>query len=697
MAAPTAAVRSYKDLFANPSKCPLGIGDPMKSAIGNIYAHWRVDAGPPDVDEVHEDLLSDFVWAIGAVGVFTSATPDEPTGALKLLHGFLRHPGLPGQASAHRNVTFAYLGDIVGLDIQSVAFDENQLERTDEVNVAGSPARHQELLQADPDEEQVGPFAAGGANMKTVRTRGMMCIPFPLVQHVLGKDLTARQAWDVLYPAITTAGMEHECNNLLEFLMVAATKPTEAAPEPLTLAAHVGQTGYPIEAEVISHRRTKVLWEQLPDLKPDPSTPAGDPALVQLVTAVVELSENNREDREDRKAQRERSALPKTPRERWGDRLTDKLLKMCAVVRDDDLPTIYHEIAAKPKGVTDLMALQQEVDAMAEATGCNTFYATPQQAGCFKNLTFFGNNEHELGNGVLPFSVTPPGATSNAAQKQLADDLARAEQYNMSGEAVNGALSASDARSMRNPKGYIPINWAEANSQIKCYKPLLATVLGERHPNVTAHDNAYQCYEKIESRFQFELDNAYGKAAPAVFVCHWQLYHKNWFEEQWSNNGVLITEPPTLTDGFRAFKLNRNLSWLPIISDIPSISRLRPTVPSRGAGNNNPGGGNNDDRAAPANAGNPGRERVQNPNRDRRFTGNTPLGVTVRGRGVREALTTAGRPPPEVTRNGVRMQSCVSWHAKGTCFSNCDRIADHVAHTPGEATEFFEWCQAAFA
>jgi len=38
--------------------------------------------------------------------------------------------------------------------------------------------------------------------------------------HVFEKDLTAREAWEVLHPAIIAGGLEQECRSLLEFLMV---------------------------------------------------------------------------------------------------------------------------------------------------------------------------------------------------------------------------------------------------------------------------------------------------------------------------------------------------------------------------------------------------------------------------------------------------------------------------------------------
>jgi hypothetical protein len=51
--------------------------------------------------------------------------------------------------------------------------------------------------------------------------------------------------------------------------------------------------------------------------------------------------------------------------------------------------------------------------------------------------------------------------------------------------------------------------------------------------------------------------------------------------------------------------------------------------------------------------------------------------------------------PPTFNRDGSTKLTCVSWHAKGMCFDDCER--DHAVQTDAEATEFMQWCQLAFA
>jgi hypothetical protein len=88
------------------------------------------------------------------------------------------------------------------------------------------------------------------------------------------------------------------------------------------------------------------------------------------------------------------------------------------------------------------------------------------------------------------------------------------------------------------------------------------------------------------------------------------------------------------------------------------------------------------------------RARIRNPARKREFTGTTAFAANVRTRRIADAMVLAGNPPT-VARDGSTKLTCVSWHAKGMCFDDCER--DHAVQTEAEATEFMAWCHVAFA
>ena len=203
------------------------------------------------------------------------------------------------------------------------------------------------------------------------------------------------------------------------------------------------------------------------------------------------------------------------------------------------------------------------------------------------------------------------------------------------------------------------------------------------------------------------INRKYGnKAGPSVFVLHIQLLLFNWFKEQLAYDETEKIPAPEFSEGLRNLAMN-NVQWLPNFDDIPALSGLvsedaTPVTPLGGTRTpaNATGGGT--ERVG--NGTGPGREdrqpagrRVQNPHRNARFTGETPFAVKVRTMSVRAAIAAAGAAAPMVRRNNEEVATCVSWHAKGMCYENCDRKADHGRLTVAEAEAFHTWCAAAYA
>ena len=54
-----------------------------------------------------------------------------------------------------------------------------------------------------------------------------------------------------------------------------------------------------------------------------------------------------------------------------------------------------------------------------------------------------------------------------------------------------------------------------------------------------------------------------------------------------------------------------------------------------------------------------------------------------------------GGAPPKITRGGVTLDSCLSFHLKGRCFSTCQRAADHITRSAAEDLELETWAAGA--
>jgi hypothetical protein len=103
------------------------------------------------------------------------------TGVLRLLHSVKKfRGGLPG-TSTDRITTFCSEGDVSGVDILTVAFDEHRLTFTVGIIVPpGTVERMFQLLADEPAKEVLGPFKSTDANMHTMESRLMVVYTLPL-------------------------------------------------------------------------------------------------------------------------------------------------------------------------------------------------------------------------------------------------------------------------------------------------------------------------------------------------------------------------------------------------------------------------------------------------------------------------------------------------------------------------------------
>lgn len=704
-----------------------------------IFNRWRVTgATVPSAEQVHSDLLTDFDATVGGMGYFVNDSTSPTTGILKVTHGYRTFSGTP-TTTMNRSKTFGYVGDLVGgADVNTFELDPEQLGRTEETRCARTPERHMELLQASPlGVQAIGPFDGdeeiASPSYAMACTRRAMFIPFGLVPYVLDRDLSAREAFETLWPIILEKGWRAHTKPLVNFLVMATTLHVLGNP-PRTLNGSLGR-GPTSAADVLSKRREKVLYQQLPGLRrstgsgggaanPAAATPGLDPIMAALLTQVAKLNDHTREDREDRRASREQAALPKTVRERFQDYTTDKLLLLTDSLGDEDLPRVYHQLAGRQKGVSKRMILQQAYDLAADELKLSRLPASPSHVLDLDQWDFIGTSMDAIGTGLLPFSIVPPDAPSKQARKALVEDTERGRQYDMSGEGVAGAISAGDAKLLYNAKGYVASDWTEADIQLELYGVMLGALLGTRHIITRSHLAAYRYYTRIRTRLQVSMNRKFGAAlAPPLLVLHFQLQYRGWFDERFNYQMEDNAEPDVAT-GLQLFIRANRLDWLPGHEDIPCLASLaiahpgsatpyRPAGPGtappplastgRGGGGsrNSPAGTSSAPPAAAATASAAvpvaRTERVQNPHRDARLTGDTPLALNVKARNVRAALEAADGPPPNVTRGGAHMSTCLSWHVKGTCFAECTRKADHVTNTADEKEALWQWAQSAFS
>jgi hypothetical protein len=232
----------------------------------------------------------------------------------------------------------------------------------------------------------VGSYESTDANVRTTKSRPMAYLPYHLVGGLFGSNLAARQVYDLLVPELIDGGLMTICAPLVEFLTVALVRPSGHRSTPLKVHQHLGKWGYVPGSAAISYHQEHVFYRDLPGLRPARGGTLSDPALLDVARGVREMVAEARADRNDRADSRAQARIPRSVRDRLGERILDRLLILCRAEDDTDLPSVYHEWAARPRGVSEPWVLQQAVDAACATLGAPGFEVAPTQVMDFKNF-----------------------------------------------------------------------------------------------------------------------------------------------------------------------------------------------------------------------------------------------------------------------------------------------------------------------
>jgi hypothetical protein len=462
----------------------------------------------------------------------------------------------------------------------------------------------------------------------------------------LGADLTARQAYELLVPTLVDTGYEGICEPLVDFLTVALVKPSATVDAPLTLQDRVGLEGYVPSPAVVSHRRQHLLYLDLPALLPQLSgKTSSDPALLDVARGVQDMVAEARLDRNDRTDAREMARRPQTVRERLGEALTDRILLICRLPNDEDFPPIYHEWAARPRGVSERYTLQHSVDAAAATLDVPSFEVTPTQVMAFKKIHYSGSSYFDIGSGLLPFSITPSDATSTQARAMLAADRVRADAFDLGGDPESGAVAPGEVARLRNLSGHTPQTWNEALSQLLGMQALMGAILGHLHPVVTAYGQFLRRYRRMLTRLEFEIDHAHGRRlGPAIMTFHVQLAWRNWMVLQLDTGETDAITPPDFGVGLTMLETQNNLMWLPSVTSVslllslslaqlPVTARAPVTAPAP-AGNRAPNAAAAPPAVARRDQGRDQGRPIRNTTHPPVYTGNTSFSQNIRSRRV---------------------------------------------------------------
>ena len=688
---------SFASLYADPAISPFVTGTEVEQgvAIAAVFHDFRSSGRPMSTGSLMSkvETLFKVPGVPGAMIMFVKQT-GSTTGQLRVIHGFYKYRVNLMQATASDGKTFAYVGDVLGTAIQSVEFNAGQLDMTDTVIVANDTTYQNQLYVDNPALELLPEHPSGATNTRTIKTRKAMYLPYPLVEYVLGKDLNARQTYEILEPIIASKNWTTSCAKLLDFLLVACTAQT-GKPEPATLVDEVGGGGQ-VTTKVIWNMQQEVLYRLLPQLDPVNSVSHGaNDRLANVIEDYSAVQATNLQYQADARAAKE---APATIPKKFGPIMTDKILKVTHVVCYTDAPDVYHDLAAVVKNGSEVDILSCHF----QTTGGKLGLVPPDVQQChvqlIKHFRFAGYNMNILTGCLGPFINVPPGAVSSEALDRVTEERQAMEDYMTMTSGGIGTVTLADARSMSSGKPFVSSSWAENEIQYQCHIVQCATFLGIDHPVTQALLKAYRLYEQVKLRVQNAMDIEYGPLlGPPMWLYHCHVHTIAWFDAQMEVNERESLPPPDVIQVIRDFKMGKHLTGMPSYSSIKELNDLRreaviPLHIRGGGGAETSGGskrGSEQEGERPPKRG----KRVPNPDKQE-FT--RKLEAAIKETTIEKAIAAATKNGKKVPTDGKGRDRCMSWHVKGACYDNCPRRADHIKLATNEEDKIYKWCTEAY-
>jgi hypothetical protein len=152
------------------------------------------------------------------------------------------------------------------------------------------------------------------------------------------KDVTAHEAYLVMYPLLKANDLLEVCHPLVEFLQVASTQPTAGNPCQFTLQDRLGTFSHPVQPIVINQLRTMVRCHLMLVLTPTNQGRLPDKFAETLADGKAKITVEMHANQCAREIRVSDSVRPKTSREKYGDRIANIILIITSSSNDDLIP-----------------------------------------------------------------------------------------------------------------------------------------------------------------------------------------------------------------------------------------------------------------------------------------------------------------------------------------------------------------------
>ena len=434
----------------------------------------------PGPRRAYTDLLTDYdgfadanaarVTLHGYTSVFPTMMafmPDDDPGFIYLGHSPTFYTRTPGFANADLDAhTVVLLGD-QGSAVIPYVLPDDFADRHAIVRILDDAADTEAAIVAAGGN--FAPHVPGGtANSHEVQQRHYILLP-PNVADMLVQGsfrLSTRQFYQRVLQPLVAGGHAATHNILFEWWGAASTRTAAGANSAVVRA--FPQPGIASRA-TLQHWCARLVARQL-----GPVPTAAGPSLNAVVTAVDGVTTQLQAAEAARVAAR---AAVTTHSERFGQAVTNLLLRFTRVAAEADLPELHRALASYDKRSRDATTLNLALSSASHHVRAinenNLPKATPYLLDLIRGHNLIGSS-FELGEGLSPFSIVCLGHPNTKDVLEVAERQAVVE----SGSSV----SLSDAIQFKTKDARFPRTYLQAVDKLWAFVLFLRVYFGENCP-----------------------------------------------------------------------------------------------------------------------------------------------------------------------------------------------------------------------
>jgi hypothetical protein len=358
--------------------------------------------------------------------------------------------------------------------------------------------------------------------------------------------LTPRQLILEVCTQIDADGLSGDCQALVDWCIYAGIK-YDAADD--NSPVHIDQDVVPPVADAtFLNWSSTYLNIRLPELAG--AMGAAVAATTRIANIMNDVLQEQRDARMDAQAFRASTKAPKSVGEFFKAHMTNKLMVLCHVASEADLPDFWASIA-EANGKREREAIEVVVREMANGLGWDELspVITPQLAKKLSTLRLAGSNLDDLDEGVNPFSIVIMDHTS-AGEKAYHDALTAANDYDdlMKGSS---AVDLNDLKSLKQVKILIPETFSTARAMLQSFRILLMCMIGDAHAISRNYTRFLGNYIGKENFYNGRIQRVDPKLGPARLLRYVQLHMRAWFHNIGMANDLVTAgdvTPPKLME-----------------------------------------------------------------------------------------------------------------------------------------------------